>query len=135
MHELLDLVPPATESAHIESRELGFSAELSQLFEAIRSYVHILEGIETRRIALDLPKIADQRNFIQHSALSLPPGVQISGPYPEGLLLYDACRITALIFCLGVVFPLPYEASPLPILVDMLKQELESTLVGLESTP
>lgn len=122
---MVDLVPLASKGAHIENRQLGFSAELSQLFEAVRSYIHLLEGIEQRRIPLDLSKIADQRNFIQHSALCLPPGVQIAGRYPGGLLLYDACRIAALIFCLGVVFPLPYETSPLPVLAEMLKQELE----------
>lgn len=125
---MLDLVPLGIESAHIENRQLGLSPELSQLFEAVRSYIHILEGIEKRRIPLDLSKIADQRNFIQHSALCLPPGIQIAGRDPMGLLLYDACRIAALIFCLGVVFPLPYETSPLPVLADKLKQELEKIL-------
>lgn len=125
---MLDLVPLGTESTHIENRQLGLSPELSQFFDAVRSYIHILEGIEKRQIPLELSKIADQRNFIQHSVLCLPPGVQITASYPGGLLLYDACRIAALIFCLGVVFPLPYETSPLPVLAEMLKQELEKIL-------
>lgn len=47
--------------------------------------------------------------------------------------MYDTCRIAALIFCLGVVFPLPYQISPLPVLAVTLKQELEKAWPLVES--
>lgn len=109
--------------------DIGFTQQLSEVFQAIKIYISTLEDFEKCKQSLRketrLCLMADQRNLIQYVLLSLPSAEQISDFSPEGPLLYDACRISGLIFSIGVIFPLPYEAGALQKLTKILKLELQ----------
>ncbi|KAJ5605393.1 hypothetical protein N7510_008174 [Penicillium lagena] len=109
--------------------EIGFNTQLIEVFQAIRAYLFTLEELEKCQGPFGdeapLRELADQRNLIQHSLLSLPSVEQVPGCYSKSLLLYEACRISGLIFSVGVVFPIPYEAAPLASLMRLLKLELQ----------
>lgn len=111
---------------------IGFTQRLAEAFQAVRIYLLILEGLREHESQLGFEtqscEIADKRNLLQHSLLSLPCAEQINQPMPEKRSLYEACRISVLIFSIGVVFPIPYEAAPLPRLTELLKIEIRAIL-------
>ena len=114
-------------------RDIGFTSQLIEAFEAMKSYIFLLEGLEKGKPSSEdtrLQEIADRRNSIQHTMLCLPSGTEIHDSFSEEVSLYDACRISGLIFSMGVIFPLPYEAAPLSRLAIMLKLELQQVSVA-----
>lgn len=113
----------------------GFTVELAEVFQAIKVYVTILDKLDGREETFDdgvwLSKITDQRNIILHSLLSLLPAEHLPDHLSEDQgVLYEACRISGLIFGIGVVFPLPPHISPLPRLAMTLRAILCSNILS-----
>jgi hypothetical protein len=66
--------------------------------------------------------MCDQRNLIHYHLLSLPPANHLSPD--QSSPVYEACRISALIYSVGVLFPIPAVGSPIQRLAILLQQEL-----------
>jgi hypothetical protein len=72
----------------------------------------------------DLNMICDLRNLLQYHILSLPPPSDLDAPFCQAHAAYQACRLAALIYGVGVVFPLPAHTAPLSRLARLLSAEL-----------
>ncbi|KAJ5598889.1 hypothetical protein N7510_000004 [Penicillium lagena] len=108
--------------------ELGLTSELIEAFHAMRAYSAVVEKYMSGSLANpNLDRIADQRNFTQHRILSLPQGSQLAAVHHKQLSLYEPCRIAAMIYGVGVIFPLPEQTAPFKSLATMLKRELQQT--------
>lgn len=105
---------------------VGSSKQMADIFSALGDYVAVLKRHQTTfRDERYFCKLADQRNFIQHCLLSLPPGVKNAELQPDVHSAYEAFRLSGLIFSLGVVFPMSYDAAPFSTLAILLKAELQ----------
>ncbi|KAL2840183.1 hypothetical protein BJY01DRAFT_218618 [Aspergillus pseudoustus] len=92
------------------------SQGMSMYTEAIDDYIDGAAG------ACDMRMMCDQRNLVHYHLLSLPPANQRD---PDQMSpVYEACRISALIYSVGVLFPIPAVGSPLQRLAILLQQEL-----------
>ncbi|PLB51540.1 hypothetical protein P170DRAFT_422549 [Aspergillus steynii IBT 23096] len=96
-------------------RQLGLTEELLNLFYAMRLYMNNVDAILRKTMKCDDALIADQRNLIQYTLQALPPASQIEGypSYPDQGIVYEATRLAAIVYSVGVVFPLPAQSSPL----------------------
>jgi hypothetical protein len=65
--------------------------------------------------------MCDRRNLVQYNLMSIQP---INGSEPENAVS-EICRIAAIIYSVGVTFPLAGVGAPLESLVKMLKTELQ----------
>lgn len=104
----------------------GLPPDLAEIFHEIRSYSSIIEQYINGDIAQpDMRMICDQRNLVHFHVMSLPPWSALD---PVELNpIYEACRIAAIIYSVGVVFPLPGVGAPLPCLSNLLREELQNS--------
>ena len=73
--------------------------------------------------------MCDRRNLAQYNLMSIP---STSGQYHESALS-EICRIAAIIYSIGVTFPLAGVGAPFPKLVRLLQSELgNSEILELE---
>ncbi|KAJ6022200.1 hypothetical protein N7540_007704 [Penicillium herquei] len=98
--------------------------ELAAYTRSIESYVR---GDTLR---LDAQMMCDRRNLAQYNLMSIP---STSGQHHESALS-EICRIAAIIYSIGVTFPLSGVGAPFPKLVQLLQSELENSEI-LESDP
>lgn len=105
---------------------IGFTQELAATFYAMKIYTSMLDSYQRGTLKdLDLSLIADQRNIIQHHILSLPAAADTKAVFVTKLSgVYEVCRIAALIFSMGVIFPLQILCTAYNPLVKQLKQKL-----------
>ena len=96
---------------------LGLEASFGNLLWDIRTYVELIELFCARiSRAQDLAQLATYRNLIQYRLLSIQPDT--------GDERRQVCRLGALIFSYGVVYPLP-DRGPLDTLTAQLKGMLQ----------
>jgi hypothetical protein len=106
--------------------KIGFTAELAEVFQAMKAYTSIVEEYQDGSTTEpDLCRISNQRNFVQHRLLSLPPARNLDQDFRKSHPVYEICRLTGLIFGVGVIFPLPAQTTPFPALVKLLQAELQ----------
>lgn len=116
---------------------IGATQQMTEAFQAAYSYIQITK---TTNAADDISLLADQRNLAQHTLLCLPPAskLDIFISRPTHATNYEAVRLAALIFGVGVLFPIPAQNTPLHTLArDMrllLSQPTASDLWSLSST-
>lgn len=113
--EILRYDPSDIENGFGQLRGIGITAQMAEAFHAIYTYVNIVKAHENNPRASDLSLLADQRNITQHTHLSLPPANQIMSyfSHPSHASTYEASRLAAMIFGVGVVFPIPAKNTPL----------------------
>jgi hypothetical protein len=108
--------------------KIGFTAELAEVFQAMKAYTSIVEkyhdGSTTKP---GLCRISNQRNFVQYRLLSLPPAGKLDQDFRKSHPVYEICRLAGLIFGVGVIFPLPAQTAPLPTLVKLCQAELQES--------
>src|SRR5436190_12839547 len=105
-----------------------FTAELAEVFQGMRAYETIVETYCQGTMVLpDMASLIDQRNLTQHSLMSLPAASKCGQDFLETHRIYEACRVAALIYGVGVLFPLPASTRPLPALVRDLKAALQES--------
>jgi len=92
--------------------------EMAKYVKMIESYVR---GTTTRP---DMGAMTHHRNFAQYQLLSLSPGREREFAFNQMYPMYEPCRLAALIFGIGVTFPLPGWAAPFPGVVLALQQAL-----------
>jgi hypothetical protein len=108
--------------------KIGFTAELAEVFQAMKAYTSIVEKYHDGSTSKpDLCRISNQRNFVQYRLLSLPPAGKLDQDFRKSHPVYEICRLAGLIFGVGVIFPLPAQTAPLPTLVKLLQAELQES--------
>jgi hypothetical protein len=106
--------------------KIGFSAEMVEVFQAMKAYTSIIEKYQDGSTTEpDLFRICNQRNFVQHRLLSLLPARNLDQDFRTSYPVYEICRLAGLIFGVGIIFPLPAQTAPLPTLVKLLQAELQ----------
>ncbi|KAJ0418534.1 hypothetical protein BJY00DRAFT_302748 [Aspergillus carlsbadensis] len=128
-HEVSDIVfnfqrdsPEFDAGAQALSRH-GLPLSLATVFQGMRLYTNaIYDYIDGAADACDVRMMCDQRNLIHYHVLSLPPSSQLNPD--QASRVYEACRISALIYSVGVLFPIPAVGSPIQRLAILLQQEL-----------
>ena len=67
------------------------------------------------------------RNLVQYQLLALSPADDLGELFTQMCPKYEACRLAALVFGIGITFPLPVWAAPFPRLIVGLRQALISS--------
>lgn len=124
LQELLGFGPSDIEDGFGRLQEIGITPNMAEAFQAIFRYINIIRASLVN--GYDHPLLADQRNLTQHTLLSLPPSSDIpnSFSHPTEATTYDICRLTALIFGVGVIFPIPAQNTPLESLAKQIQTQL-----------
>jgi hypothetical protein len=106
---------------------ISVTTEMNEVLVAMRAYASTAaayqDGIQNG-FTTAVDAMCDWRNLIQWHLLSLPPASQLGPNFGQTHPLYEISRIAALIFGVGVTFPLPFQNAPMPILVRSLQSEL-----------
>jgi hypothetical protein len=100
-------------------------------FTELREFMWVIDNLEMLHLQLQIfhtGQLMDCRNLIQHRLQSLPAASELSdclfevyaADCPQTRAIYGACRTTALLFSIHVLFPLPAPSSPRAILLDHL---------------
>jgi hypothetical protein len=106
--------------------KIRLSPELVEVFQAMKIYTSMLEAyIDGSSLEPDLSKFCDQRNLLQHQLMSLLSADKISGLSLQEKQVYEVCRISGIIYSIGVIFPLPDLTIPLTSLSRTLKHHLQ----------
>ncbi|KAJ5632078.1 transcriptional regulator family: Fungal Specific TF [Penicillium lividum] len=128
LQELLGFGPSDIERGFGRLQVIGFTSEMAEAFQAARAYTDIIKKIERGHTNssgdyLDQSLLADQRNFTQYTLLTLLPSDAITFYFTHENQSgnYEACRLAALIFGAGVIFPIPAQNSPLKDLAKQLR--------------
>ncbi|KAL3452230.1 hypothetical protein BJX65DRAFT_320157 [Aspergillus insuetus] len=129
-HEVSDIVfnfqcDPFEFDAETQTlRQYGLPLSLATVFQGMRLYTNaIYDYIDGAANACDVRMMCDQRNLIHYHILSLPPADHFLNPGQKSAV-YEACRISALIYSVGALFPIPAVGSPIQRLAILLQQEL-----------
>lgn len=100
----------------------GLCEELIEVFQAMAVYTSVLERyISGESPQMDNQILCDWRNLLQHRVLSLPSREDES----TASIQYEVFRICALIYSIGVTFPLPGPAAPFIPLATVLLSNLQ----------
>ncbi|KMP09206.1 hypothetical protein DIZ76_016887 [Coccidioides immitis] len=73
---------------------------------------------------LELASIADRRNWIQYSLLSLPSIYELDEQSIQHHKTYEVCRLAAMIYSMLVIFPLPATNRPFKRITSMTRAAL-----------
>lgn len=112
----------------------------SQLTAALLAAVHHLcdftilveNYVEGRPAARPPAALTDQRNFTQHSLMSLPTAHDIEIEGDELCdVQYESCRLACVVYSLLVVFPLP----PIVGLFEKVTVRLQRSLLNMRPLP
>ncbi|KIW34067.1 uncharacterized protein PV07_00867 [Cladophialophora immunda] len=107
--------------------DLGLTAGLAVAWVAMQRYEHGVEMFVDGALPdLDLARLCDRRNLIQHTLLSLPSHTDLpSADRPRPI--YEPTRLALLIYSLTVIFPLPPQTAPITVLARQLKSALRES--------
>ncbi|KAJ5707887.1 hypothetical protein N7488_007688 [Penicillium malachiteum] len=140
IQDLLGFGPPDIQNGFGKLQVIGFTPQMAEAFEAARTYMRIVEDIGSdapNRTDVNFALLTDQRNLTEYTMLALPPASAIL-PYfshPTQATTYEACRLTCLIYGVGVIFPIPAQNSPLQRLAQGINTVLlEQTATALWSS-
>jgi hypothetical protein len=130
MSDLLGFGPSDIPRSLNQYHLAGFTQELAATLHAVEIYTTMLDRYQRGALKnLDLSLIADQRNIIQHHVISLPTAAEIKEIFVVNVKgVYEVCRIAALIFSMGVIFPLQKLCTAYNPLVKQLKLELQELM-------
>jgi hypothetical protein len=107
---------------------VGLTVELAEVFQAMQVYESIVDAYSQGTMAPpDMAFMVDQRNLVTHAVMSLPAASEYGPEFLEIHPIYEACRLAAITYAVGVLFPLPASAAPFPTLVRDLKAALEES--------
>ncbi|KAJ5225011.1 Protein of unknown function DUF3468, partial [Penicillium chermesinum] len=121
VQELLGFTPEETQCNFGRFHHIGFTPQLSEALQALTTYTIRLQA--SLAGATDVALLADQRNMTIYTLMSVPSAADISTTFrsPAQEATYEMCRLTAQIYGVGVVFPLPAQNTPLPLLAKHIR--------------
>lgn len=129
--ELLGFTSLEVERNFGRFQAIGVTPEMAESFQAARAYTRIVDSyIQGVMLKADLTLIIDQRNRVHHTILSLPSAIPATPSSPSiyhhpHKIVYEATRLAALIYSVGVIFPLPAGSSPLSTLARLVQSILQ----------
>lgn len=136
IYDLLDFDRSDVDHGFGRLHGIGVTPQMAEALQGAHAYIGIVKTCLASSYEPSL--LADQRNLAQFTILSLPPAAQIEAlfPLPTQAPIYEACRLAALIFGAGVIFPIPARNSPLHTLAGQLgKVLLDSKIESLWLSP
>ncbi|KAJ5180894.1 Protein of unknown function DUF3468 [Penicillium capsulatum] len=136
IYALLDFDQSDVDHGFGRLRGIGITPQMAEALQAAHTYIEILKACLASGYEISL--LADKRNITQHTLLSIPQATDVHAHFshPSQPATYEACRLTALIFGVGVVFPLPAQSTPLRSLAQQLQSALsQPTASTLWSSP
>ena len=93
----------------------------------LRDYTFAVHNyVEGTSQAQSLGVMSDERNFVQHSLMSLSPDAETAGAEQEDVL-FELCRLAGMIYSLIVVFPLPVTTAPFAKLCREIKKQMSNS--------
>jgi hypothetical protein len=119
--------PPIQELARgfLMLQKYGIGTDMVKVFNLVGAVTmaidHYLRG---EPAGLTLGAIAKTRTAAQHRILSLPLSIELQDPSDFSSHMYEACRTTALIYGIAVIFPISNAYSLLQDLARRLKASL-----------
>ncbi|CDM38170.1 transcriptional regulator family: Fungal Specific TF [Penicillium roqueforti] len=124
VQEMLGFGPSDVDQGFGRLQEIGATHQMAEAFQAVHTYIGIIKA--SLNFTPDTSLLADQRNLTQHTLLSLSPASDISTffSHPTRAATYEACRLAALIFGVGVLFPIPAQNTPLSTLARLIQAVL-----------
>jgi hypothetical protein len=132
LQDQLGFGPTDLEDGFMSLCKIGFTTELAEVYQAMKTYISIVERYQDGSAAEpDMCRISNQRNLVQYHLLSLPSAGQFDQKFRQNYPVYETCRLAGLIFGVGVIFPLPARTAPFQTLVKLLQAELRES--NLES--
>jgi len=90
---------------------------------------HYLQG---KPAGLTLGQIIRTRTAIEQRLLLLPSAEELDIEWPSNTDIYECCRLTAIIFSVAVIFPIPNTYDVLQTLVQKLKAAIKSSRIDSE---
>lgn len=125
LQEVLGFGPSDIERGFGRLHSIGITPQLAEALQAAYTYINIVKASladNTHNVSL----LADQRNLVQHHLLSVPPAAEVESCFsqPTHATTYEACRLAAQIFGVGVIFPIPAQSTPLHRLASQLQSVL-----------
>ncbi|KAJ5757203.1 uncharacterized protein N7511_007385 [Penicillium nucicola] len=136
VHEVLGFTPSDTQHGFARLQGIGATYEMADAFQAVQTYIAIIKASPTS--TPDVSLLADRRNITQHTLISLKPASELQSffSHPNHASTYEACRLAALVFGVGVIFPIPAQNSPLHTLARSIQSVLlEASSSALWSSP
>jgi len=96
------------------------------IFDAIAALTIAIEHyLEGEPAGLSLGALSKMRTSVQHRLLSLPSRTELGGLALLEPDVYEACRLTAIIYGVAIVYPISNSYKVLQQLVQLLKNSLE----------
>ncbi|CAG7944305.1 unnamed protein product [Penicillium olsonii] len=135
IQEMLGFSPADIAHGFGRLQTIGATSEMAEAFQAAHTYVTIIKANPTS--VRDVSLLADQRNLTQHTLISLAPASDLHAFFSlTHSATYEACRLAALIFGVGVLFPIPAQNTPLHRLARLIQAVLhQPTASELWSSP
>lgn len=127
---LVSFIPFDVDCSFGRFKAVGMTPNMAESFQAARLYVNTIDMyLDGKLRNADLTLIIDQRNLIHFTILTLPSAIPRTSSSPTifhpDAVIYEATRLAALVYSVGVIFPLPAGGSPLPILVGLIQSVLQ----------
>lgn len=120
IHSLLGFDQSDVDHGFGRLQDIGVTPQMAEALQAAYTYIIIVQA--SLSTDFDRSLLADQRNLTQFNLLSVLPVAEL-GTYfshPSQATTYEACRVAAMIFGVGVIFPIPAPNSPLRQLARQL---------------
>lgn len=136
LRDLLGFAPSDVEHGFGRLQDIGVTPQMAEAFQAAFTYINIIRSSVAN--GYDVSLLADQRNLTEHTLLSLLPASDIPTAFshPTQATTYDICRLAALIFGVGVIFPIPAQNTPLKSLAQQIQSLLRRpTASAMWSSP
>ncbi|CAG7939824.1 unnamed protein product [Penicillium nalgiovense] len=136
IQELLGFSPSDVDQGFARLQEIGATRQLAEAFQAVHTYIGIIKA--SPNSTKDVSLLNDQRNITQHTLLCLSPASDLHAffSHPTHAATYEACRLAALVFGVGVIFPIPAQNTPLNTLARLIRSVLlQPTSIDLWSSP
>ncbi|KAJ5876323.1 uncharacterized protein N7529_001907 [Penicillium soppii] len=104
-------------------QEIGATSQMAEAFQAVHAYISMIK--------------ANPTSVRDHTLLSLAPAADLHTFFSlSHAATYEACRLAALIFGVGVLFPIPAQNTPLNNIARLIQAVLlQPTASELWSTP
>ncbi|KAH8705929.1 hypothetical protein BGW36DRAFT_19646 [Talaromyces proteolyticus] len=105
--------------------EIHITPEMHDVFRGLRQYVSLVEEYQHGVERIDHIILCDHRNLIQWHVMSLLPASQLGPVILPFCPMYEPCRLSLMIFAIGITFPLPPDTASLAKLARTLQIELK----------
>ncbi|KAJ5121057.1 uncharacterized protein N7515_009018 [Penicillium bovifimosum] len=136
VQEILGFGPLDVDRGFGRLQKIGATRQMAEAFQAVHTYIGIVRASPTS--TPDVSLLTDQRNLTQHTLICIAPASEVDFAYPTQAATYEACRLAAMIFGVGVIFPIPQQNTPLNTLarsiISVLLQPNSSELWSSPST-